>query len=302
MPHSDYILLAHPYDRSYAMFSMAPPVRRTKAVIFVHGYRGNAVTTWQMFQELIHADKSSTEFWSGCDAYFYQYDSGMPLAAVSQVFRGFLLSLFPVPTASMFSLEPFPEVRGILSQSDQPSEIDMPESYRSLYLVIRQALMELAVDWQRQGLWKGEQREHRESILRSAEVRLFSPALFGYTPTGIQGLLYFLIDQFNVGAAALRSASIHQELKPGSQHLAALRERTQKFAQEYGWMKSMRAHLLYAERDVVHIDRYECDPLYRTQLGHTHTSVCKPNQIYLAPLDFVEHGTQDEHTKTVGSR
>lgn len=312
MPHSDYILLASPFEGSYAMLSELPLSRvpqstpqlwrRDKAVVFVHGYKGNAVTTWLMFQELI--EDSSVGFWSGCDVYFYQYDSGMPVTAASQVLREFLISLFPAPKKSLFNLAPLPEVRQVLKATKQQAQLLIPDKYESLYLVghsrgglvIRQALMELAVAWK--DPWTRE-REVMESILRAAEVRLFSPALFGYAPTGIQGVLYYLMNQVNICAAMLKSTSVHEELKLESIRLADLRKRTEQLAERYDWMRSMRAHLLYAEKDIVHVDRYDCDPLYKTELGHSHTSVCKPNRSYLAPLRFIE---QDEKTTTAGSR
>jgi hypothetical protein len=89
----------------------------------------------------------------------------------------------------------------------------------------------------------------------------------------------------------LRSNPVHSELEPGSQRLLEIRRRTQGLAAKYPWMHCLRAHLIFGVREnVIYIDRYDCDPVYRIAEGQDHKSICKPNVRYREPLEFVSYG------------
>ena len=103
MGHTEGILLAKPFGKSYALLSEAKVEDRTTAVVFVHGLLGDAVSTWWRFQTLIDEHENTKDFWSRCDLYFYQYNSfGHEVSQLSEDFRGFLKLVFPRPSVKNF--------------------------------------------------------------------------------------------------------------------------------------------------------------------------------------------------------
>src|SRR5262249_58523550 len=61
------------FDGSFAMLSLQPKVRR--AVVFVHGFGGDAYGTWSQFQLLIDQVESVSSAFADVDLYFFQYHS-----------------------------------------------------------------------------------------------------------------------------------------------------------------------------------------------------------------------------------
>ena len=306
MAHTeDPVLLADPYGKSFVHFSEADPEERTTAIVFVHGLFGNPVTTWWEFQNLIDRD-ASQGFWSRSDVYFYQYESfGHSVSELSQRLREFLTLVFPAPSRNIFELEVLPEIREILAPGSLVLEPRLPATYSSLYLVghslggvaIRQALVDFATIWKAQG----PERQQVEAFLK-AEVRLFSPAIRGFQPTGIRGFLYHYAANNPIIAAFYDSLKTLQELRADSVRLSELQRDTERFANEYNWMTAMVANIIYAENDIVYPGRYECDRVERTQTNHDHESACKPHPRYPEPLWFVEHGVDYERISSARPR
>jgi pimeloyl-ACP methyl ester carboxylesterase len=295
MAHADdMILLAEPYGGSYAHFSEAKPADRTTAVVFVHGLLGNPVSTWWRFQKLIDEDENSRDFWSHCDLYFYRYDSfGHHVPELSEQFRGFLQLVFPTPSVNSFELAVLPEIREVLAPGAPIEEPTLPGSYTSLLLighslggvVIRQALVDFATTWS----IRAEDRPWTEPYLK-AGVRLFSPAIRGFQPTGVKGFLYHYAASHPIVGAISESLTSLQELKKDSQRLSDLQGYTERIAKESPWMTALKADLLYASKDIVYPGRYQCDLPERTEPDHDHESICKPNSKYPDPLWFVQLG------------
>jgi pimeloyl-ACP methyl ester carboxylesterase len=294
MAHTDdMILLRDPYAGSYAHFSDAKPEDRTTAVIFVHGLLGNSVSTWWRFQRLIDEEKSR-DYWSRCDLYFYRYDSfGHHVSELSERFRGFLQLVFPRPSIDSFELGVLPEIREILAPGVPVEEPKLPERYTSLLLighslggvVIRQALVDFATTW----TIRSEDRTWTEPYLK-ASVRLFSPAIRGFQPSGVRGFLYHYAATKPVVGAIFDSLASLRELNKDSQRLADLQVDTERFAKESPWMTALSADLLYASTDIVYPGRYQCDLPQRTQPGQDHESICKPHSKYPDPLWFAQLG------------
>src|SRR5687767_8908873 len=59
------------YAGSYALLSNDPA---TVALVFVHGFAGNAVTTWLDFHSQVDSPAFASVY-SPCDMFFYSYDS-----------------------------------------------------------------------------------------------------------------------------------------------------------------------------------------------------------------------------------
>ena len=307
MAHTeDMILLKDPYGGSYAHFSDAKPVDRTTAVVFVHGLLGNSVSTWWRFQTLVDEDEESRDFWRGCDLYFYHYNSfGHHVSEQSEQFRGFLRLLFPRPSLENFELAVLPEIREILAPGVPVEEPTLPERYRSLLLVghslggvvIRQALVDFATTW----TIRSDDHIWTEPYLK-ASVRLFSPAIRGFQPSGVRGFLYHYAATKPIAGAIFSSLLSLQELNKDSRRLADLQRDTERFAKESPWMTALSADLLYASSDIVFPGRYECDLPQRTQQDHDHESICKPNAKYPDPLWFAQLGLDYIRRRSASTR
>src|SRR5580658_6449161 len=84
------------YKGSFALLSESSAAHT--AVVFVHGFKGDATTTWSQFHSLIDVYSSEFEWWKATDVYFYKYGSlAKPIAVNAHEFRLFLDLIFPSP-------------------------------------------------------------------------------------------------------------------------------------------------------------------------------------------------------------
>jgi pimeloyl-ACP methyl ester carboxylesterase len=276
------------------------------AIVFVHGFMGDATGTWLDFQTLADQDIGRAEWWETCDLYFYSYQSfpsNVPVLAAR--FQQFLRKYFPNPEASDLT-EPSVDLRRLLGR-DPVSPLELASEYRRLVLVghslggviIRQAIVDEALSagtthLERPNSVGGNLAPATERTL-AASVRLFAPATFGFRPTSLGGFLYNLIAEDSKLGKFLRPAMpatpIHEDLKLGSERLQELRKRTEGLAEKYPWIQAMRAHLTFGEKEnIVYMERYNCDPVYRIVENQDHQSICKPSPNYLGPVEFVRYG------------
>ncbi len=135
-----------------AMLSSHPATRT--AIVFVHGFAGNAVSTWSQFQRLVDEAALDDAWWRTADLYFYGY------AGVSQTTNQsatdllrFMERVFPAPQAGYFIPRLKPSAASPLFGGTQPPALrDAPHRYDELVLVghseggvvLRLALRELA--------------------------------------------------------------------------------------------------------------------------------------------------------------
>jgi hypothetical protein len=286
---------------SFAMLATGLQARR--AAVFVHGFGGHATTTWSRTKELIVGNDA----WRDTDAYFVGYDSttdavGLSVAYISR----FIRTICPVPPNSVFStvVSP-PETQPDRAQLVQRrGEVEFylrgdVTRYESVDLighslggvVLRAAILDL--------LRKAIAAVGQENIASmpemyamplTANLRLFAPAQGGVRLSGRKGaalrLLGFkqIVDVFHG-----RSPSF-QELSPGSPLLAAIRDDTNHFADQYPTVSILRARVVWAHHDeVVSASPFRYDASYWLA-GTTHTSVCKPTAEFLEPLTFATTG------------
>ena len=123
--------------------------------------------------------------------------------------------------------------------------------------------------------------------LLRAKVRLFAPALAGDMQSGLVGVLATL----PVISNALSSSAAKKGMDQGSASVIEPRRLTERYA-EYIWFDSLRAHIIWAEKDaIINSEKYAEDKqCHNFPSGSSHTSVCKPSLTYTLPLDFVEEG------------
>jgi len=255
--------------------------RAERLVVFVHGFRGQAVSTWYQFPE--SGDRN--DWWRASDFLFVGYDSARDtIVGVATRVSKHLSRFYPhVPTDLL-------EVGGVRVR---PAGT---EPYRELLLVghslggvvLRRALCDLAQSW----------IEHRETdpealrpALLDATLRLFSPASAGFRSAGWLGLL-----QASAFWSALnmylRRSSAYTDLQPRSDLLANTRQRTERLVSDHRQeLAALRASILWANPDdVVLAERYDTDHVDDSVDGTSHITVCKPSNAYEMPWPFVEHG------------
>ncbi len=255
------------------------PVR---LVVFVHGFRGQAVGSWQHFPDAGEAH----DWWQQSDLLFVGYPSSRdnPQATAGRL-RRYLPDFYPdLPTQLL-------EVSGaqVRQTADAP--------YRELLLVghslggviVRRALCEIAEAWLEELKTNPSAPKPR---LLDAQVRLFSPASAGFRAAGFLGMVQ-ASSFWRAVNMQLRRSSAYTELQPRSPFLAKTQERTEVLvANSDSEFSSLKAHIVWANPDnVVLTERYESDHKPDEPVdGTTHSSVCKPTVGYDLPWMFVETG------------
>ncbi|MGA2570158.1 MAG: hypothetical protein ABSF23_06525 [Terracidiphilus sp.] len=121
-------------------------------------------------------------------------------------------------------------------------------------------------------------------LLMQSQLSLFAPAIAGFAPAGFLGLLMRMPWLGPMLQAALNSSAGFQDLS-NRNFLEDLRTETESAARQYPH-RALRANILwgYADR-VVHPTIYEEDAEQFVDMDHT--GICKPNDEYVHPLQFV---------------
>jgi pimeloyl-ACP methyl ester carboxylesterase len=277
-------------DRSFALLSIANPGDVKKALFFVHGFAGKATTTWADFLSLAD-DGLTSRWWEGADMFFYDYHRASIREQIHDnavdLFH-FLEKMFPAPPEGLFN---------------RPEEnLDLrPRGfcYDEMYLVghseggllARRAILMAAEKDQ------GLQAYRNRSVLTApepkgllkADLRLFAPAIAGTLLTGIRGLIA-RSPVVEMGMAVVGAAA-KQGMAPEAPPVTTARNETKEMADAVN-MDCFRAHIVWADKDwVVYKEKYPKDrECMNSHRGTRHTTVCKPNEAYRLPLEFVEKG------------
>src|ERR1700733_10914363 len=160
-----------------AAYGLVSEDRKTDtAVIFVHGFLGDARGTWLNFQEMIDSYVLRFPHWSTADAYFFSYESFLQsITDSAEELLSFTHKIFPKPPGWLFS------VPAVIRHIPGFSLIALKKrTYKRLILVghsegavvIRRAIV---VAYKRTG--------GKDPIL-GANLALFAPAHLGFTPSG----------------------------------------------------------------------------------------------------------------------
>ena len=124
-----------------------------------------------------------------------------------------------------------------------------------------------------------------QSLLRG-KLRFFAPAQLGASPSRLLGLLLASAGLGDFFRVLLNGSPAYKQMSQDSQILAMMRDNTQSKADQYQWMSSLRAWIMWGEADdVVVTGEYGCDREYSTEAKQTHISVCKPNITTLCITD-----------------
>jgi pimeloyl-ACP methyl ester carboxylesterase len=252
-----------------------------RLIVFVHGFGGGAVSTWQRFPLTTHP------WWCDSDLLFVDYDSRRDnITGTAARLRRHLPTFYPTIPDSLLEIE--------------GARVRVPDQkgYEELFLighslggvVLRRTLCDVAHDWI---MRRKEQADAEQPVILSAQLRLFSPASAGFRPAGALGVMRASPVWLGVNLH-LRRSSAYTDLLPGSQILLETRRRTEELVSVHTRdLHALQASILWANPDdVVITERYDTDPIDDAADGTSHRSVCKPHDRYTAPWQMVESGVQ----------
>jgi hypothetical protein len=280
---------------------------------------GHPIETWANFQGLMDILQEQYPWWCACDAYFMRYRSTTTAISVSADMCGrFVDSFYPEPSDRLFSISPSNRW-GI--NSGRQTRIREGHRYGRLVLVghsegavvIRNLILNRirAYDQLRRrppspfARAAAEVRRVMASVTNSAasaapaiaidpvlraELRLFAPATFGASISGVLGAIMCLPGIGTITRTIVESFTAYKDLDKSGGFLAELRESTTAFATAYPDFMALVAYTLWGSKDkVVSMGEYRHDSPGTVLEGHDHTSICKPTSSYRLPLEFVEH-------------
>ncbi len=301
MAHEDEVSDRHHFhyltDPPGSFVLLSPREIVESAVVFVHGFGGDAAGTWAYFQQFIDDRDDFREQFAAVDLYFVQYQAVWESIGSSVDRLGtFITNVVFNVESDQFRVPVGPLVAGVEVPVAEGSEESEPfdqyakstlqarpagHRYRTLVLaahseggvVVRQTIL-LTYE---KGL---------DSPLYDAKLALFAPALFGYEPSGILGALANLPGLGSVIDACLRVSPAYRDLRRDSrfQLLTTLQIKTEALQD---LAVGFRASLLWGRKDRILQDgRYSGDDSeYRDNLGHI--AICKPNESYDDPIVLV---------------
>ena len=290
--HSIEVLRGPEYG--YAMIRHDMPAKR--AIIFVHGFNGDPVSTWLRFQELVDELATDHPSFQLSDLFFYKYASfSTDIPAQSDRLLQFIRTVFPVPKPALIA-----HAAATHSEtSDAHSSATRASRYENLALVghsmgsvlIREVVVTLLSKYGFDQLDETRLTADERAI-GSADVFLFAPSHLGFSPTGAAGFFYEFIQNTPMlntfCKPALKSLPIHKDLESQSAFLKELRRRTELVARAFPWATALRPISAFGDDEhIVEIQRYDCDPASVIVPGQNHQSVCKPTKDYQFPLRFV---------------
>jgi hypothetical protein len=235
-------------------------VEPTKLVIFIHGFNGSAIGTWDDFPKLIQVH----EKFEDADVIFFGYDS-LKMQAANMKLRFYELLQEAVKPSNM----PFPG-------RDLPADFEYPKIIivgHSLGAVVCRLALLYAHDLQ--CTW-----------LPRCHTVFFAPAHWGSrVPENFKecfvGFGTFL------RAFAITKYPIIADLTTGSIMLTDLQSRTQQVCAIGQAPPHVKADgIIWAERERVVVNNRFCSDSPEIDIpGTTHTSVCKPEMQFLHPFE-----------------
>jgi hypothetical protein len=265
---------------TYALLSDGRAV--DTAVVFVHGFLGDSQGTWLNFQEFICKPAASGEPWTNCDVFFFTYPSfRQDITESATQLLGFLNHIFPRPPADMFKtakhVPGLPDIY-IDLRRDKPRYSRLVLVAHSEGGVVVRRAVDLAYSWQ-----------YAEAL--QSRLALFAPAHRGIKLSGWIGACLAVGRIDAIATPILRFSPAFSEMKDNN-----LLEEIEKHTDDYIALEAakgqvptaLRAHVVFGESEsVVGKGYYTSDCYHPSRAGKDHSSVCKPQTGYDAPLGFV---------------
>jgi triacylglycerol esterase/lipase EstA (alpha/beta hydrolase family) len=246
-------------------------------LVFVHGFRGHALQTWQRFDELLPEEPGCADF----DYVFYGYDAfGSDLMASAAAFRGFLEILLTEPASIWTGMLP------IQARRDGRLYDRITLVGHSLgAVVIRCALLDLA------GLGAVG--------LEKLNLIFFAPAHSGAHLSRVLKESISPISLLNFFAAIVRLRSpLIEQLLPDSQELKHLNQATRDLLAtgKYKYLVAKNVFIAKSENVVINVPFCQDPPAIAIEANHM--SVCKSNDAESEPFG---HLVKAIRTKAAGA-
>ena len=249
------------YPGSYVL--AAPSLPPASAVIFVHGFGGDATKTWQHAQELVDIEPYRSAL-QRTDLFFYDYECTrheIPYSADD--LNTFITQVFTDRHSIHTGTVPYQSVHLI--------------GHSAGAVVIRQLLLEL---------FKFDKASpYRDLLLDS------NPVLFGSAQSGFKHELAVLlianeIPILNVAAALwlLARGKVYKDLRPESAVLSAIREQTKDLWQTEKRPAFRPLTVWGKDEQIVHPVDLLRDMRIDFRPGRDHFSICKPQSADPIPL------------------
>lgn len=249
-------------DQTWVMWAHHPV---QKAVVFVHGYMGNAVSTWSQFEYLLPTRPKAKDY----DIFFYGYNChNSNTIAQGRFLCEFLRQLFSPPAdRDQWNL---PQTRNNPFPLDYKYKEVLLVGHSIGAIVCRRALLmarDLKYDW-----------------MNKTRMVLFAPAHNG-------ALISAFIKEIGSPSRCIRWFSpLIDEVAPGSQSITQLKNETASAVnQGANYLKATKVIIAEVELVVSNLQFTGVDPVpavpYR---GTTHFSVCKPNTNFTYPVEQLE--------------
>lgn len=249
-------------DRSQATLSKARP---DSLIIFVHGFRGEALETWTGFDQLAIADDA----FKSSDLVFFGYDGYESNVLASSSFLYDLLNRLEEDRAALVGINR-PDLVKIRNQGYQRIILVA----HSLGAVVCRWAILRAVE---------EKRDWRNKL----KLLLFAPAHTGSDLAALAAMattgfpwVHLFVEAFKANVPLVK------ELDPGSRILAELADRVRRSPGE----PCLRAsRVVIAEREIVVSNLpFPGDPCPDALRNTDHSSVCKPTPDRRQAVKFLE--------------
>jgi pimeloyl-ACP methyl ester carboxylesterase len=242
------------------------------AILFVHGFGGAAVSTWESFQFHLRLSPEASD----ADVWFLQYPSMRhKVAWCGGVLRVFLEDLISKPSAR------------ILNPTLAVIAADLREDnfhYRRIIIcahsmgavVARRAVLDLEA----KGWLSGDSP--------NIQLLLFAPAHKG-SNLPMMAASAFGLDWLPCALLVANALRIHyrslDDLAKGSATLRRLEADSRSLRRRRPNAPHFRATVLHAEHDsVVEQEPFDLDPPFLPVMGRDHRTICKPEPSYQFPI------------------
>jgi pimeloyl-ACP methyl ester carboxylesterase len=258
-----------PWGRKSRAHWAVTPTKR--AIVFVHGFGGDAIGTWQQFPRLLALQDGCC----GHDLIFFGYDGLRTYAQNSAVqFREFLRAIGE-RAASVTNPLLDPAAR---RPEDFAYEQITVVAHSLGAVVTRRALLDAHLlaeagggfDW-----------------LKRTQMILFAPAHMGANVLGLATSVMITFQLHLLGAFAKHRFPVLADLEEESRTLTILRSETLEAMKKPGSEYLRAKRVILADKDkVVWPHRFANDPPPETLPG-THTSICKPSDEFVEPVQRI---------------
>ncbi len=276
----------HAYPDSFALVSPQTGVKT--AVVFVHGFGGDASETWANFQLAVDDERVLGPEFAQTDLFFLGYQSVWERMGSSvDRLKSFIESLveapddrhFAIPIAPLFVGDPDEETTsaslGYALPEKRAYERMVMVGHSEGGVVIRKVVLNAVT------------ATSVSSLHSTADVVLFAPAIFGYSPSGLLGILANMPGFGAVIDAVLHASPAYQDLKDVSTFLLPLQQETEAIQAHH---RGCRASILWARKDRIVRDgkgKYSGDPDPQYVDDQGHIGVCKPRDGFSRPVEFL---------------